>query len=1240
MKIKKSKRLLALILCMALVLGTNTFTMAADASQSQEKIVQDESTSQEGTGTEEVQTQALEETEETVTEPTQEQTEETGQEEIQGQTEGETTTENTGETAETPEPTEPMGENSGSIGDATMEGIVETPEPTEPADENDESAGDVTAEETVETEEDTLDQEADMVEWSTEAQSFTNTFDNITVFLNAQAETLPVNAEVEIERSELGKEAIDAVFADVLTNKIIYNMDIYDIKMLCDGSETDLQEGKTLELQFDVSDKSENTELSVYYIHDNVAEMLEPSFKENGTIKAGINQFGTYAVVETKDIQEYNAPGNYWDAGPLVDISQLNKISSANALLASTTAEEDSDGVILDKSATYDEKMEKIKIRLESYITGKVKGNAKPIDIVLILDQSGSMDDNFSEISYADLNVEVYEAVNDAYKYQPMYHWDSYRLRHDDGGWYYGSWYNKEYIDAESNGTITITRQGALIDILATTGGFIDTIANEARENKVTYRIGAITFANSADNLTDNFVDVLNNGTSLKNSIKDLSTPEGGTHPSNAFYRANSWFANYSDSDTQKVAVFFTDGEPGDYGFSWSEAGPTVDNAKEMKTAGVTIYSVGIFEGANADSTDSNANKFMHGVSSNYPNARSTTSDRGFYNGVELGGRYTTDTGKTPNYYLTAGDADGLENIFEDIADEMQPSRDLGANTIIKDTVTDQFTIPEGTKGIKCYTVQYLGGNKWDDNNQVPVNNLKLDISGNTVTVTGFNFTENMVADKDLNGNPTGKKLIVEFYIEPTEDFIGGNAVITNGNDSGIYENAQSQEAVDHFVPQKVNVPIEYNYDSHDDSIYIGDTWSDVVRFFDNRTQDGIQYKKSNSEEYTIDGKNNAYVTIEYTVKQGNTTVGVYKIEPGVTTGVWTQGSTIDTSKLTKCTGYTVNVNVTSKNDPVTGEGKGNATNITNQEPNNGQPTIHVFVPKISVVDQKIFMGESVNLDDSVQYTGAGDWVDIGEHTNGVPDPGNPPSLDFEFEQVSGTALEKEAEYFPEEDSNFSLKVKRGDTGKDITDFSKITNTEKLDCNNCYEEENASEDHDFTIHVVAGEIEITKVIDEKGISGIEGDPIFTFKIEYTPVKGVNRTPQVYYRTIRLTDEDKEKAAELLKGLPKGDYKVTELTTQKYKFGGSSTADSTCSVGGAGEKTVTFHIGQKTEHISSLEARTGKVTYTNNKTDPSTNTDTDTIVNRYVYENGEWKVSQIKVPGEGQGEEPVNSGSGN
>lgn len=253
-------------------------------------------------------------------------------------------------------------------------------------------------------------------------------------------------------------------------------------------------------------------------------------------------------------------------------------------------------------------------------------------------------------------------------------------------------------------------------------------------------------------------------------------------------------------------------------------------------------------------------------------------------------------------------------------------------------------------------------------------------------------------------------------------------------------------------------------------------------------------------------------------------------------------------------------------------------------------------------------------------------------------------SFTFTFTPVKGSLEDHVAETVGDDAEIYQLKVeytaKTLEERKTIIGYDTEKYHEPVGTELTGNELKREADGEYIINVVAGSIEITKAITNKGNSAIEGDPIFTFKIEYSPVDGGEG--KVYYRTIRFSDNESEKTAELLSNLPKGDYKVTELTTQKYEFDGiSGTEDSTCSVKTeSGSKSVTFHIGQKAGNINALDAKEGVVTYTNKKTGPSTNTSTDTIVNRYEYKDGEWTVSQIQVPGEGQEEKPVTSGGEN
>ena len=123
-------------------------------------------------------------------------------------------------------------------------------------------------------------------------------------------------------------------------------------------------------------------------------------------------------------------------------------------------------------------------------------------------------------------------------------------------------------------------------------------------------------------------------------------------------------------SDAKKVVVFFTDGTPTDFReFSPGVASDAVKDAKSMKDAGAMVYSIGIFEGAdpNVDpvaGSASNENKFMHAVSSNYPSATYTKTWSGY--NWNFGDRADGSA-----YYKSAKNADELKRVFDDISKEI-----------------------------------------------------------------------------------------------------------------------------------------------------------------------------------------------------------------------------------------------------------------------------------------------------------------------------------------------------------------------------------------------------------------------------------------------------------------------------------------------------------------------------------------------------------------------------------------
>lgn len=116
-------------------------------------------------------------------------------------------------------------------------------------------------------------------------------------------------------------------------------------------------------------------------------------------------------------------------------------------------------------------------------------------------------------------------------------------------------------------------------------------------------------------------------------------------------------------SDAQKVVLFFTDGEPGDYGFDSSVANGAITSSKDLKGSGTLVYTIGVVDGADPSNTTTQINGYMHAVSSNYPNATAWNN---------LGDRAEVSEGVPTQYYKATTSADELNKIFSEIAGETQ----------------------------------------------------------------------------------------------------------------------------------------------------------------------------------------------------------------------------------------------------------------------------------------------------------------------------------------------------------------------------------------------------------------------------------------------------------------------------------------------------------------------------------------------------------------------------------------
>ncbi|KOA51196.1 hypothetical protein BAAM0483_03310 [Bifidobacterium animalis subsp. animalis MCC 0483] len=303
-----------------------------------------------------------------------------------------------------------------------------------------------------------------------------------------------------------------------------------------------------------------------------------------------------------------------------------------------------------------------------------VSNVTKPLDIVLVLDTSGSMDEDMTTYSpvYAgqlDTNTSYYIANGNRYR--------AVRWNGDRNSWGYGllNWWTSVTPTTAADDTAaghvqfyTRTTASRMSALKQTVNGFIDqTItanANLEKEGKPMNRIGLVTYASSADRRSGLTYSL----TGLKTAVGDL-TANGATRADLGMQQAVSVLGN-ARTDASKIVIFFTDGKPTSQNdFDNTVAKDAIGKAETMKSNGASVYSVGIFEGANPNAnissvmTNSNetlkSNAFMQGVSSNYPNATSFTTEA-------LGARAPNG-----NYYLAASDADALNAVFDSIWNEV-----------------------------------------------------------------------------------------------------------------------------------------------------------------------------------------------------------------------------------------------------------------------------------------------------------------------------------------------------------------------------------------------------------------------------------------------------------------------------------------------------------------------------------------------------------------------------------------
>lgn len=257
-----------------------------------------------------------------------------------------------------------------------------------------------------------------------------------------------------------------------------------------------------------------------------------------------------------------------------------------------------------------------------------------PLDIVLVLDVSGSMDDNFG--SYPNTQEKMQATKNAV----------------------------NSFIDAtaEANDEITDPNMRHEISVVK----FAGTKSNDIGNDMNGYDIFGffVPTENYSQRVSELNTYTTNTAQQLKSIVNELD-PLGATRADYGMQLAETELDKNGREDAQQVVIFFTDGDPtSGNSFEASVANSAVTAAHTLKENGAQVYSVGIFTGASSTNMNSSSNQFMQAVSSNYPNATA-------YN--NRGQRGEGD------YYKTATDADELNSIFEEIFDETQESTGSGS---------------------------------------------------------------------------------------------------------------------------------------------------------------------------------------------------------------------------------------------------------------------------------------------------------------------------------------------------------------------------------------------------------------------------------------------------------------------------------------------------------------------------------------------------------------------------------
>ena len=734
-------------------------------------------------------------------------------------------------------------------------------------------------------------------------------------------------------------------------------------------------------------------------------------------------------------------------------------------------------------------------ITMEAYTTGTTttSTNTVPVDIILVLDQSGSMASNFEGKDHE----WVWNGIIPEWK--PIPYEDS-----------------RQY-------ALKAAAQDFIIDV------------SEEYSDKSDHRIAIVTFNGSAQILQPwTTVDVAGTQT-LYDEIGGLDKkPSGATNVGAGMEQAETLMGEQYDyqgtnKTRQQVVVVFTDGVPTEGSeFDTAVANTAISSGKRLKDKGATIYSIGIFNGANPDELygasgfDTNSdgtvgsvwlsddwglfpgldfpsadrpagNRFLNYLSSNYKTATSIGLVReddgtGILN-KKVWHTITENFDRTAapdqQYYLTAYNLGDLKKVFETISSNIgTPTIKLDGTTEIRDVMTDYFTVP-AQGDVRVYEVASTGNMAFNDKDRVDITDngtVTVDVNGKTISVTGFDFNENYVtAEGRGTGNAKfyGKKLVIEFTVKAKDGFWGGNAVPTNEGTSGIY--TKDNTLVEAFEVPTVDVPVTVPaMTGKDVNIYGGNTAPTAEELVDHANIPTDWRTK--------------YVNITYRESNEN---AISNLIDG---------------------GYSITVTATAKEgDP------------SNQDSEIASSNVYVYMPTLTFQDSQLASGTAVNYD--MQNYLSVQWLHDGiEADSSTMD--RAPDLTLTYNPAGGELGV----------GNHEVNVEVANNLVDLTQY--VTFVRKAcnvdGCGNQTDSTHvgATDDPEFVVHIYLPEFSFT--LTKELNAAADGDQSFIFKI----TKESESEP---YMVVALVIPEGQTEAFKTITLPSGTYTIEEDQSWSWKY---------------------------------------------------------------------------------------------